>query len=313
MPDASFGVILPAALDREDARAFCLEAEQLGFTGLWVNDNGRGPDPFALLSLAAALTERVTLGTAVFLLPLRHPVQVARSAATVDRLSAGRLVFGIGVGGERPADFAAAGVEPNARGARADEALTVIDAVWSGDPASHAGRFYQFSDVQLGVRPVQPRLPVWVGGRMGGQGRHRDAALRRAARRGEGWFPYQMTPEQFSASVERLSGYCAEADREADTLARALVQFVNVGPDPVEARRVAIERQSASYGMDFTPFVDRYVITGTPAMCAARIREYLRAGVQHLVFNWACPPTDARRSVRLIAEEVLPALAAEAV
>ena len=310
MADVSFGVILPAAFDREDVRTFCLEAERLGFTGLWVNDSGRGADPFALLALAAALTERMTLGTAVHLLPLRHPVQTARGAATVDRLSGGRLVLGVGVGGERPADYAAAGVKLKARGARADEALDVIDAVWSGEPVSHTGRFYRFSEVQLGVQPVQPRLPVWVGGRMGGEGRHRDAALRRTARRGDGWFPYQMTPEQFGASVDRLSGYCAEAGRGAGPLTRALVQFINVGDDPAEARRVAIERQSASYGIDFTPYVDRYVITGTPAMCAARVGEYVRAGVRHLVFNWACSPADVLRQLPLIAEEVLPHAAA---
>jgi alkanesulfonate monooxygenase SsuD/methylene tetrahydromethanopterin reductase-like flavin-dependent oxidoreductase (luciferase family) len=119
-----------------------------------------------------------------------------------------------------------------------------------------------------------------------------------------------MTPDQFSASVERLEGYCAEQGRDAAPLARALVQFFNVCDDPAEARRVAIERQSVSYGIDFTPFVDRYVITGTPAMCAARVSEYVAAGVRHLVFNWACPPGDVRRSLRRLAEEVLPQVAA---
>ena len=299
-----YGLILRNNLAGADLRDLCRLADERGL-GVWVNDGGRGVDPFVLLGAAAALTDRATLGTAVLLLPLRHPVLIARSALTLDGMSGGRLVLGAGVGGERPADFEAAGVRKEERGARADEAIEILRALWAGGPVSHRGRFFAFSDLQLQAPAVQPVLPIWIGGRMGGEGRSRDAALRRTARTGDGWFPYQVTPEQFAAGAERLRAYWTEAGR-GGTPETALVQFICIDDDPVRARETAIRAQSRSYGIDFTPYVDRYVITGTPETCAARIAAYRAAGVGHLIFNWACDAADVPRTAQRLVDEVLP-------
>ncbi len=299
-----FGVILRNTLAREQFRDCCHLADEHGL-GLWATEGGRGADPFTLLGAAAALTERATLGTAVLLLPLRHPVLVTRSALTLDAMSGGRLVLGVGVGGERPADFEAAGIRREERGARADEAIAVIRALWSGEKASHRGRFYPFTDVQLQVPAVQPRLPIWIGGRIGGEGKHRDAALKRAVRAGDGWFPYQMTPEQFAAGAGRLRNYCSEAGRTVEP-ETALVQFICIDDDAERARETAIRVQSRGYGIDFAQYVDRYVIAGTAQMCAARIAAYRAAGAGHLIFNWACEAVDVPRMAHRLVEDVLP-------
>jgi probable F420-dependent oxidoreductase len=299
-----FGVILRSTLAGEQLRDFCHLADEHGL-GVWVNDGGRGADPLTLLGAAAALTERATLGTAVLLLPLRHPVLVTRSALTIDNMSGGRLVLGVGVGGERPADFQAASIRREERGARTDEAIGAIRSLWQGELVTHRGRYYPFSDVQLQVPAVQPRLPIWIGGRMGGEGKYRDAALKRAVRAGDGWLPYQMTPEQFAAGVERLRTYWAEAGRgpEPET---ALVQFICIDDDAARARETAIRVQSRGYGIDFSQYVDRYVITGTPQICAERIAAYRTAGADHLIFNWACEVAAVPRMAHRLAEEVLP-------
>lgn len=315
MKPIAFSVILnvnglgyQALQEPETIKPFCREAEALGFDGIWVNDIGRGVDPFAILGLVAGLTERVTLGTAVLLLPLWHPVVIARGAATIDRISGGRFILGVGVGGDRPADFDAYGISTTERGTRSEEALEIVDKLWLGKPASHEGKYFHLSNVELIAEPVQSRLPVWVGGRMGGKGAYRDAALKRTARRGDGWFPYQMTPAQFATSVERLDGYCAESGRSSERITKALSLAICVHNDPAVARATAIKCLGVMYAMDFSPYVDTNVITGTPSMCITRIQEYVDAGVEHLVFNWACEPQDVRRSMRVLAEEILPGL-----
>ena len=315
MKQVAFGVILnvnglgfQALQEPETIKPFCREAEALGLDGIWVNDIGRGVDPFAILGLVAGLTERVTLGTSVLLLPLWHPVSIARGAATIDRISGGRFILGVGVGGDRPADFAAYNIALGERGARSEEALDIVEKLWQGGPASHEGLYFQLSNVELTVKPVQARLPVWVGGRMGGKGVYRDAALKRTARRGDGWFPYQMAPAQFATSLERLEGYSTESRRSSDQITKALSLAIVIDNDPAVARATAIHWLSVMYNVDFSPYVDTNVITGTPAMCISRIQEYVDAGAEHLVFNWACAPQDVRRSMRVLAEEILPAL-----
>jgi probable F420-dependent oxidoreductase len=300
----SYGVILRSGLSAEDLRGFCRLADEHDM-GVWVNDGGRGVDAFALLGAAAALTDRATLGTAVLLLPLRHPVLIARSALTIDSMSGGRLVLGVGVGGERQPDFESASIRKCERGARTDEAIGVVRALWSGEKISHHGRYYPFSDVQLQVQPGQSWLPIWIGGRMGGGGKYRDAALKRAARCGDAWFPYQMSPQQLAAGIERLRGYCAEAGRST-VPETALVVFINIDDDDARSRETAIRVQSHVYGVDFSQLVDRVVITGTPQMCAERIAAYQAAGAAHLIFNWSCDPADVPRLQRRLVEDVLP-------
>ena len=140
-------------------------------------------------------SRRLTLGTSVYLLPLRHPAPVAKQVATLDHLTEGRLIFGVGVGGEFPREYEVCGVPRGERGARLSEGIALLRRFWSGEPVSHTGRFYgPFTDV-----PMQPPSrqaggpPIWCGGRS-------DGALRRTGRLADGWLSYVVTPEMYRAS-----------------------------------------------------------------------------------------------------------------
>jgi probable F420-dependent oxidoreductase len=142
-------------------------------------------DPFTTLAWLAGLTRRVELGTTVIILPYRHPLQTARMAANIDRLSGGRLILGVGAGWARQ-EFEALGLPFDKRGAMTDDYLAAIKAAWSCDAASYQGRFVAFRDVGTAPRPLRaPHPPIWVGGAS-------DAALRRAVDHGDGWHPIRF-------------------------------------------------------------------------------------------------------------------------
>lgn len=169
-------------------------AETLGYHALMISDHvaitpdlhARYPapfyDPFTTLAWLAGRTRRVELGTTVIILPYRHPLETARMATGLDRLSGGRFILGVGVGWARR-EFEALGVPFQHRGAMTTDYLAAIKAFWVSDVASYEGRFVSFRDVQTGPRPVRvPHPPIWVGGAS-------DAALRRAVRYGDAWHP----------------------------------------------------------------------------------------------------------------------------
>ena len=208
---------------------FAREAEALGADSLWVGDRlmaavrpaigyagtdtmpvqFRSPmDPFAVLAAAAAVTERVLLGTSVLNAPFYPPATLARSLASIDVLSGGRLVPGFGLGWS-PEEFEAVGVPMKQRGARLDECLDVLDSLWSQDIAEHHGEHWDIAAIHSGLKPVQrPRLPVYLGG-------YAPAALRRLARRADGWLPAAVVPGKFPADriKQALAGIRAEAER----------------------------------------------------------------------------------------------------
>ena len=160
--------------------------DRSGFDSLWVGDHVSFAvpilDPLLQLAQAAVVSRRLTLGTSVYLLPLRHPAPVAKQVSTLDHLTEGRLIFGVGVGGEFPKEYELCGVPHNERGARLAEGVAVLRKLWTGEKVSHDGRFYgPFNDVSMRPPPRQPGgPPIWFGGRS-------DAALRRIGRIGDGY------------------------------------------------------------------------------------------------------------------------------
>jgi probable F420-dependent oxidoreductase len=272
------GQLIGGAPDPRVFREVAARAEELGYDSIWAGDHisYRNPilDIVVALSTFAAVTTRITLGAGVVLLPLRHPSVVAKEFASLDYLSGGRTILGVGVGGESGPDFDAVGVSPRERGARTDDAMRALRALFGERPASHRGRFFSFAGISIEPPPAQAGgPPLWVGGRS-------PAAVRRAAELGDGWIPIWVSAEALADGIAELPGNVTPAV----TL-----------PAHVGDKRRLYEHLRARYSGDFSEHVvDRYCVAGTPEQCAARVREYLDAGAQHVVFN-ILEPDDAER------------------
>src|SRR5713226_5511595 len=172
----------------EQQFALARRCEELGLDSLRTGDHVsfHGPiyESLTLLAAYAGITTRIRLGSGVYLLALRHPTIAAKITSTLDALSGGRLIFGVGVGGENPKEVEASGIPHNERGAAATESIDVVRTLWRDTPASFKGRFTQFEGVSIDPKPVQkPGPPIWVGARP-------NAARPRAGRQGDGWVSY---------------------------------------------------------------------------------------------------------------------------
>jgi probable F420-dependent oxidoreductase len=272
-------------------RAVAELAEELGYDSIWAGEHLSFHNPILDLGVAlstfAAVTSRIRIGAGVVLLALRHPGLVAKQAASLDYLSGGRLLLGVGVGGEGARDFEAAGVPIAERGARTDEALRALRALFGGGPASFAGRFWAFEGVAIEPRPVQPGgPPLLVGGR-------KEAAQRRAGMLGDGWLPYLISPRAFAEGVEHVRAHAADAGRDPAALRNGVVAFARVEEDGARAREGARAHLTERYGMEFEPHhVERLCVAGTPEECAARMREYAEAGAAFLSLNPAVDEAD---------------------
>jgi probable F420-dependent oxidoreductase len=288
-------------------------AEQLPIESIWQGGHLLPPtgtgEAITRLALMTAWTERVRVGTAILLLPLYQPVLVAKQLADLDSRSGGRVSVGLGVGGEFAKEFEAVGVPVGGRGARTDEAIEVLRALWRGGPVSHHGRFFQFDDIEL--RPVQP--PGEAGSRMqpGGppllvSGR-KEAAMRRAARLGDGWMPYLMSPDAYARSVQVIRDEAAAAGRDLVDFEWMMYLYCSVRADSDRARDDVATFLGSAYGDKPRSMLDRIAPSGTPDEVATRLQEYVDAGVRHFIIAPAAP-ADTLEVVTLAAREVLPQL-----
>jgi probable F420-dependent oxidoreductase len=165
------------------------------------------PDPLEWLSFAAGCTTSLKLGTGVLLLPLHSPIIIAKRVATLDALSAGRVLLGIGLGWQKE-EFAAVSVPYNERGRRMDEAIDAVRALWRDSPATYDGKYYQFHRVYSDPKPANPNLvPLIIGGST-------EVAARRAGRTGDGFFPHAISPDDFGKLIEIMKGAAKEAGRD---------------------------------------------------------------------------------------------------
>lgn len=297
------GLVLsnPATTPRE-AR----EAEELGFDLLAVGEHifhiGPAPSPFVQLAAAAAVTTNVRLLSSVHLLPLYPAALSARQAATLDQVSGGRLILGVGAGGEYPREFAAVGVAPSTRFRRLEEGLDLLRLLFTGERVSFSGEFTTATDVRLDPPPAQPGgPPIWLSGRRGG-------ALRRVAKYADTWLPYMVTPQMVSDGLASIRAAATEFDRPANAVAGALFAFTCVDDDGEWARRTGTALVGAGYDQDFSEIADRYLLLGTPDQVSRRILEFYEAGAQTIVLGVAAPPGDRARVLATLTQEVLPAV-----
>ena len=279
-------------------------AEGLDLDSLWCGEHVAytSPvlDPFVRLGYAAALSERLTLGTCVYLVPLRPAAAIAKQVASIDHLSGGRFVFGAGVGGEFPGEFDACAVDVRERGARLDEAIDVMRALWTGGPVSFRGRFVQFEGVHMQPPPLVPGgPPIWCGARQ-------EAALRRIGRKADGWVSYVVTPDRYAEGLEVIETAAHEAGRTFERFDAAHLLFTRIDDDRGRALDDATEILSRRYAMDFRRAAERYCALGPPEAIAETINEFLRAGVRHVILDPLGTVEDQRVQLERFSSEVRP-------
>jgi probable F420-dependent oxidoreductase len=307
LTDMRIGVMIPPAQDLILVPEFALRAEDAGFDFVAAGEHlfFHGPvhNAFVALAAAAAVTTRIRLVSALTVLPFYSPVLVAKLASDLDRLSGGRFDLGVGVGGEYSPEFAAAGADIRRRGRDADESLTALRQLFTGDVVRAAGAGFRVDGLRLDPAPVQPGgPPIWVGGR-------KQAALRRAARFGDVWFPYAVSPEHIGRGLAELAPLLESHGRQPSAVRAALFAWGAVAATAATAKATAIGTMSNVYQQDFTPIADRTLVTGTPAEVVDRIGSYRDNGVRDFLFAPAGPDAvTTNRMTELFAAEVLPQL-----
>lgn len=280
------------------------QAEAQGFASLWLGEHilWRTPvfEALTAVALLAGRTRRIKVGTGVLLLPLRHPTLVAKQAATLDYLTEGRLLLGIGVGGEYPPEFAACGVDVRERGPRTDEALPLLRRLWAGESVSHQGRFYQLDGVGIAPLPAQPGgPPLWIGGRS-------PAAYRRVARFGDGWIAYLLSPERMAEGWAQVRVAAEAIDRDPASLSLGIHLFSYIGPTRAAAEAAAVPALSRYYNQPFEKLAPKYCLIDSAPAIVDRIGAYLAAGADHVVCRLVGPPEQTAEQLDLLAREVMP-------
>ena len=275
-PPLQVGLVAP------DDPAEVRRLEELGATSLWVGGHlaSVNPSPEAMVWLARLVEQSstATVGTAALLLPLYPPAMAAKQLADLDRASGGRLVVGVGVGGEYESDFAAAEVPMAERGPRADEAIQLLRRFWTAEPVTHAGPHHRYDGLRIHPAPAQPGgPPIVVTGR-------RPVAMRRAARRGDGWMPYLYSPERYGRSVDTIHEEAGRLGRDLEGFCWSAYIFVCLDDDPAAARRTAAQFLGGTYQQgDFEAIVDRVACAGDADGVTERLAAFVEAGVDQLV------------------------------
>ena len=280
--------------------------DRLDYDSIWVGDHLAFTlpilDPFVQLAHAAAYSDRITVATGVYLLPMRHPALAAKQAASLDHLSEGRFIFGVGVGGEFPREWELAGVDTKARGVRLDESIEVMRKLWKGEPVSHDGAIFPFPEVHMQPASYQDGgPPIWCGGRS-------DPALRRAGRLADGYLSYVVTPEMFSDALVKISDSADEAGRELTEYGTGHLLFCCMAETYEKAWDHATELLSERYGMDFRRAAERYCALGPAQDVAAKIKEFHEAGVRHFVFDFLGSQEERIAGLEQFSAEVMPLL-----
>jgi len=251
--------------------------ERIGAAGLdhvFVADHisfrsGFGMDGLVQAAIAAAMHPTLAVQIGVYLLALRHPVAVARQLSTLCASAPGRIVLGVGVGGEDRHEIEICGVDPATRGRRTDDCLAALRALLSGDACDFAGEFFAFERARIVPAP-DPPLRIAIGGRS-------DAALRRAARFGDGWLAAWCSPRRFAAAVEQIREQAERAGRTSVAWRHGLQVWAGFDTDRERARQRLAARMHEMYGIPFQPF-ERYSPYGSPAEVAEFLAPYLAAG-----------------------------------
>jgi probable F420-dependent oxidoreductase len=280
-------------------RTYLQRAEELGFHSAWTQESvlgsARNLAPIETMTYAAANTDRLRLGCAVFVTPLHSPIHLAKSLSTLDQLSGGRLEVGVATGG-RGRMFSAFGVDDRIVG-RFTEGLALMKECWTQSRVTFQGRFWQVDGAAMEPKPLQtPHPPIWIGG-------NHPAAVRRAVRLGAGFFGAgSSTTAQFAEQVRVVRDALGESGRDPDSFQIAKRVYVALDDEPARAREhmeTALRRHYGRAGMVSA------AVTGTPEQCVNGVREVVDAGAELIQLN---PMVDENEQMERLAAEVIPEL-----
>jgi alkanesulfonate monooxygenase SsuD/methylene tetrahydromethanopterin reductase-like flavin-dependent oxidoreductase (luciferase family) len=235
--------------------------------------------------------DTLAVNTGVYLLPLRHPVPVARQLSELATMAPGRFLFGIGVGGEDRHEIEVCGVDPATRGRRTDECVQIVRGLLTGEELDFDGEFYQLESARILPAAAEP-IPIVVGGRS-------DAAIRRAGRLGDGWFGIWVSPRRFGQVIAEMHEHAAEADRDDVARTNALNVWCGVADDRQTARELVAPAMEAFYQLPFERF-EKWSPFGTAAEVADFLVPYVEAGCD--VFNLIVNAPSPTASVEAAAE-----------
>jgi len=288
-------------VDLEEIRRYIERAEALGFHSLWVQEQAGlravagALEGVSMLSYAAALTRRIRLGNAVFLINLRNPIQLAKSLASLDQLSQGRLIVGVGLGGVTRL-YEAYGLSPEHRVSRFVEALTLMKKLWTEENFTFEGKFWQLKNASLAPRPFQkPHPPVWFGA-------NSPAALKRAVKHGSGFIGAGSSSSgDFKSKVQTVLSALAEAKKGSADFIIGKRVYLAVDRDRERAAKRLREWFGLFYGQ--ADLADRVAVWGSAEECVERLREIVAAGARLLLLN---PVFDMMEQMEVLASEVVP-------
>jgi len=259
----------------ERRRALAARVRESGLDHVFVADHisfftGLGMDGLIQAATLAALHETLEVYVGVYLLALRHPLPVARQIASLCESAPGRLVLGVGVGGEDRHEIEICGVDPRTRGRRTDESLVALRGLLRGEPTTFEGEFFRFEDAWIRPAP-DPPVPLVIGGRS-------PAALRRAARLGDGWLGVWCSPERFAGALQQIEDLAQERHLpRPERWDHGLQLWVGLDADRAQARRRLAARMESMYRIPFERF-ERYSPHGSPEEIAEFLAPYRAAG-----------------------------------
>jgi len=262
-------------------------AEAMGFDSIWVGDSLLARprhEPLTLLAGVAGRVPRVKIGTAVLLPALRNPVLLAHQVATLDQVSEGRLILGVGIAADRPnirAEFAAAGVPFDKRVGRMMEGLRLCKALWSGEPVDWDGRWQVTQGVLAPVPYQAGGPPLWIGGNL-------QASLERAGKYFDGWFPIAPAPDLFATQWADIKQAARDAGRAAENMTGAMYLTVAIDENPQRADERMNAFLESYYDVPAAATRKRQAsYTGPEAGLGAWLESYARAGATHLMIRFA--------------------------
>ncbi len=281
-------------------------AERIGYDSVWIGDSITSKprlEPMTAMAAVAARTSRVKIGTAVLLNALRHPVHLAHAAATIDNISGGRTILGLGAGRSNNQMFvdehAAVGVPIMERAARMEESIRVMRALWTGEPVSSPGEFYPLEEVALEPRPVQQSIPLWISSNWVRRG------LARVTELGDAWITNVPSPDLFTQCWERIEQCAGEMGRDASAIGRCLYISVNLNDETDAALEEGDQFMRAYYSVPYDVISRQLLcVFGPPSKSIEAIKAYQERGADYFIVRFASP--DQMGQLARFTDEVLP-------